>query len=29
LRIDTLDSFALQRRVKEIGNIKLPYDGER
>ena len=29
LRIDTLDSFALERRVKEIGKIKLPDDGER
>jgi protein-tyrosine-phosphatase len=29
LRIETLDSFALQRRVKEIGKIKLPDDGER
>jgi protein-tyrosine-phosphatase len=29
LRIDTLDSFALQRRVEEIGKIKLPDDGER
>jgi arsenate reductase len=24
LRIDTLDSFALRERVKEIGQIKLP-----
>lgn len=29
LRIDTLDSFALERRVKEIGKIKLPDDEER
>ena len=28
LRIDTLDSFALERRVKEIGKIELPDDGE-
>src|SRR6202521_3847786 len=26
LRIDTLDSFALRERVKEIGQIKLPND---
>jgi arsenate reductase len=29
LRIETLDSFALQRRVKEIGKIKLPNERER
>jgi len=29
LRIDTLDSFALKERVKEIGKIKLPNNGER
>jgi arsenate reductase len=29
LRIDTLDSFALRERVKEIGKIKPPNDGER
>jgi protein-tyrosine-phosphatase len=29
LRIDTLDSFALKERVKEIGKIKLPNERER
>ena len=29
LRIDTLDNFALRERVKDIGKIKLPNDGER
>ena len=29
LRIDTLDSFALRERVKEIGKVKLPDDRER
>jgi protein-tyrosine-phosphatase len=29
LRIDALDSFALQRRVKEIGKTKLPDSWER
>jgi arsenate reductase len=29
LRIDALDSFALQRRVAEIGRVKLPEERER
>jgi protein-tyrosine-phosphatase len=29
LRIDALDSFALQKRVKEIGKIRLPEGSER
>jgi arsenate reductase len=29
LRIEALDSFALQRSVSEIGRIKLPQQGER
>jgi protein-tyrosine-phosphatase len=29
LRIDTLDSFALQRQVQEIGRIKLPDEDRR
>jgi hypothetical protein len=29
LRIDALDSFTLQRRVKEIGKTKLPDSWER
>jgi protein-tyrosine-phosphatase len=29
LRIDALDSFALQKRVKEIGKIRLPKGSER
>lgn len=29
LRIDALDSFALQQRVREIGRIKLPDGSER
>jgi arsenate reductase len=29
LRIDTLDSFALQRQVQEIGRIKLPDEDKR
>ncbi len=29
LRIEALDSFALQQRVKEIGQIKLPEERER
>ena len=29
LRIDALDKFALQQRVREIGKVKLPEGGER
>ncbi len=29
LRIEALDSFALEQRVREIGRIKLPEGGER
>ena len=29
LRIESLDSLALQERVREIGKIKLPVEGER
>jgi hypothetical protein len=29
LRIEALDSFALQLRVKEIGKVKLPEGSER